>query len=208
MKRKKTSNKYQTDHWAQKAKKENFPARSVYKLKEIQQKFKLINKGDKVLDLGCAPGSWAKYAASLVGKDGQVIGIDLKKTAHWFSANTHIIAGDVIELSEKDKENLDEIIGSGYAAVLSDMAPATTGRKDVDAARSYYLCMAALTLARKCLAPGGVFVCKIFQGDEFEEFKDAVCSSFNRHKIFKPQSCRKESKEIYIIGLGKKQEDI
>jgi 23S rRNA (uridine2552-2'-O)-methyltransferase len=68
--------------------------------------------------------------------------------------------------------------------------------------------MAALTIARKCLAPSGVFVCKIFQGDEFEEFKDAVCSSFSRHKIFKPQSCRKESKEIYIIGLGKKQEDI
>ncbi len=204
MTRKKTKNKYQTDHYAKKAKKENFPARSVYKLKEIQQKFKLIKKGDKILDLGCAPGSWAKYAAALAGKDGRVIGIDLKKVSEQFSANTRVIIGDVMELAEKDKENLAEIIGTGYNTVLSDMAPATTGRKEVDAARSYYLCMAALTIAQKILKQKGYFVCKIFQGENFEEFKDAVGQIFNRYKIFKPQSCRKESKEIYIIGIGKK----
>lgn len=204
MTRKKPKNKYQTDHYAQKAKKEKFPARSVYKLKEIQQKFKLIKKGDTVLDLGCAPGSWAKYAAELAGAEGRVIGIDLKKVSERFAANTRIIIGDVIELAEKDKENLAEIIGTGYNVVLSDMAPATTGRKDVDAARSYYLCMAALAIAQKVLAPTGCFVSKIFQGEDFEEFKDAVCKSFDRQKIFKPQSCRKESKEIYIIGIGKR----
>ncbi len=203
-KRKKVSNKYQTDHYARKAKKENFPARSVYKLKEIQQKFKLIKKGAKVLDLGCAPGSWAKYAAEVVGAEGRVIGVDLKKVSERFSANTRVIIGNVIELAEKDKENLAEIIGTGYNAVLSDMAPSTTGRKEVDAARSYYLCMAALTIAQKTLKQNGCFVCKIFQGDDFEEFKDAVCKVFDRHKIFKPQSCRKESKEIYIIGIGKR----
>jgi 23S rRNA (uridine2552-2'-O)-methyltransferase len=204
MTRKKLKNKYQTDHYARKAKKENFPARSVYKLKEIQQKFKLIKKGDNVLDLGCAPGSWTKFAAELVGAEGQVVGIDLKKVSERFPANTRIIIGDVIELGQKDKENLAETIGTGYNAVLSDMAPATTGRKEVDAARSYYLCMAALTIAQKTLEPGGCFVSKIFQGDDFEEFKDEVCKTFDRHKIFKPQSCRKESKEIYIIGIGKR----
>jgi 23S rRNA (uridine2552-2'-O)-methyltransferase len=204
MKQKKTSSKYKTDHYARKAKKENFPARSVYKLKEIQQKFKLIKKGDKILDLGCAPGSWAKFAAELAGKDGQVVGIDLKKVSERFAANTRVIIGDVIELSEKDKENLAEIIGTGYNAVLSDMAPATTGRKDVDAARSYYLCMAALTIAQKTLKPNGCFVSKIFQGEDFEEFKAEVGKTFDKHKIFKPQSCRKESKEIYIIGIGKR----
>ncbi|MCD6586858.1 MAG: RlmE family RNA methyltransferase [Desulfobacteraceae bacterium] len=204
MKQKKTSSKYQTDHYARKAKKENFPARSVYKLKEIQKKFKLIKTGDKVLDLGCAPGSWAKFAAELAGKEGRVIGVDLKKVSERFPSNTRIIIGNVIELAEKDKENLAEIIGTGYHAVLSDMAPSTTGRKEVDAARSYYLCMAALTIAQKALKPNGCFVSKIFQGEDFEEFKDAVCQIFDKHKIFKPQSCRKESKEIYIIGLGKR----
>jgi 23S rRNA (uridine2552-2'-O)-methyltransferase len=205
MTRKKPKNKYQTDHYARKAKKENFPARSVYKLKEIQQKFKLINKGDKVLDLGCAPGSWAKFAAELAGTEGHVVGIDLKEVKQRFAANTRVIVGDVIELAEKDKENLADSIGTGYNTVLSDMAPATTGRKEVDAARSYYLCMAALTIAQKALAPNGCFVSKIFQGEDFEEFKAEVGKTFDKHKIFKPQSCRKESKEIYIIGIGKRK---
>jgi 23S rRNA (uridine2552-2'-O)-methyltransferase len=204
MSRKKPNNKYQTDHYARKAKKENFPARSVYKLKEIQDKFKLIQKGHKILDLGCAPGSWTKFAAELAGAEGQVIGIDLKTVSERFAANTRVIIGDVLDLAQKDKENLAEIIGTDYDAVLSDMAPSTTGRKEVDAARSYYLCMAALAIARKALRPTGCFVSKIFQGEDFEEFKDAVGSSFDRYKIYKPQSCRKESKEIYIIGLGKK----
>lgn len=204
MKRRKPINKYQSDHFAQKAKKENFPARSVYKLKEIQQKFRLINKGDKVLDLGCAPGSWSKYAAQLIGSQGQVLGIDQKKVSGQLPANVNVIIGDVLDLAEKDKENLAEMIGKGYNIVLSDMAPATTGRKDVDAARSYQLCQAALSIARQILNPGGCFVSKIFQGEDFNEFKNAVRDGFDEHKIFKPQSCRKESKEIYIIGIGKR----
>lgn len=207
MKRRNPKNKYQTDHFAQKAKKENFPARSVYKLKEIQQKFRIIKKGDKVLDLGCAPGSWSKYAAQVTGNQGQVIGIDLKKVSEKLLENVIVMTGDVFELAEKDKENLVEMIGKGYNIVLSDMAPATTGRKDVDAARSYHLAQAALSIAQKVLTPGGSFACKIFQGEDFNAFKQAVCDCFERHKIFKPQSCRKESKETYIIGMGKKQED-
>jgi 23S rRNA (uridine2552-2'-O)-methyltransferase len=208
MKRKQSSNKYLTDHFARKAKKENFPARSVYKLQEIQEKFHVLKKGDRVLDLGCAPGSWVKYAAVVVGADGQVTGIDLKEVAESFPAHVRVMTGDVIALAENDRENpAAEILGPGYDVVLSDMAPSTTGHRDVDAARSYYLCRAALDIVRNHLAPGGFFVCKIFQGGEFEAFKDAVRGCFDRHKVFKPQSCRKESKEIYIIGLGKKQED-
>ena len=201
MTRKKQKNRYQTDHYAQQAKKDHFPARSVYKLKEIQQKFNLMAKGDQVLDLGCAPGSWAKYAASVVGPEGRVVGVDLKDVTEKFPANTRMMVDDVLALAEMEKENLEQKIGSGYNIVLSDMAPATTGRKEVDAARSYYLCMAALAIAQKSLAAGGAFVCKIFQGEDFETFKNAVAGSFETHKIFKPQSCRKESKEIYIIGL-------
>ncbi len=88
--------------------------------------------------------------------------------------------------------------------VLSDMAPATTGHKDVDAARSYNLCETALSIAQRVLLPGGSFVCKIFQGPDFTIFLDAVRTGFKQRKIFKPQSSRKASKEIYVIGIGRK----
>lgn len=204
---KKTHNKYLSDHYARQAKKDHFPARSVYKLKEIQQKLHLIRPGDRVLDLGCAPGSWTKLAGELTGNQGLVIGIDVKSVSERFPSHVRVMTGDVIALSEMDADGLSSAVGEAFHAVLSDMAPATTGRKDVDAARSYYLCRSALAIARKILAPGGCFVCKIFQGEDFKGFIDDVAGDFLEHKIFKPQSCRKESKEIYIIGIGKKQED-
>jgi 23S rRNA (uridine2552-2'-O)-methyltransferase len=197
-------NRYQSDYYAQKAKKENFPARSVYKLKEIQQKYRLIQKGDRVLDLGCAPGSWLLYVAQLTGDQGRVVGIDKKALKARLPGHVRVIAGDVIELAGQQKENMAEIIGNGYNVVLSDMAPATTGRKDVDSAKSFHLCNAALAISENFLGSGGHFVCKIFQGEDFKGFTDAVRAGFDRTKIFKPKSCRKESKEIYIIGMGKK----
>ena len=97
-----------------------------------------------------------------------------------------------------DKQEL----GNRFNVVLSDMAPATTGNKALDAARSFQLCQAALSIAEMVLQPGGSFICKIFQGEEFKEFSDVVRSRFKRHKIFKPRSSRKESKEIFILGMG------
>jgi 23S rRNA (uridine2552-2'-O)-methyltransferase len=193
----KKKNQWQ-DHYTQQAKKENFPARSVYKLQEIQQKHRLINKGNTVLDLGCAPGSWLLYAAKLAGDKGRVVGIDLKPLKGQVPAQAQIITADVFTL------DLDSL-GNNFHVVLSDMAPATTGHKDVDAARSYNLCETALGIAQKVLRPGGSFVCKIFQGPDFKSFTDAVKAVFKELKIFKPRSSRKASKEIYIIGLGKKR---
>jgi 23S rRNA (uridine2552-2'-O)-methyltransferase len=208
MKNRNPQNKYQSaDFYARKAKKEEFAARSVYKLEEIQQKYGLIKKGDKVLDLGCAPGSWLQYAAQQVGNKGQVLGIDLKEVSIALPDNVRVICGDVFDLAEH-KEMMAQIIGSGYQLVLSDMAPSTTGHKETDSARSYHLCRAALSIAAAALAEGGSFVCKIFQGGDFEEFVRSVRSEFDNIKIFKPQSCRKESKEIYIIGTGKKKEGL
>lgn len=188
------------DHYTQKAKKENYPARSVYKLQEIQQKFTLIKKGDKVLDLGCSPGSWLMYAAEITGYEGNVSGIDLKPVEAGLPSNANAFEGDILNLDEK----IANAIGKDFNVVLSDMAPATTGMKDVDAIRSFELCAMALNVAIERLVPGGSFVCKIFQGGEFKEFTDLVKSVFNKHKIFKPESCRKQSKEIFIIGSGKK----
>ena len=188
------------DHLTQKAKAENYPARSVYKLMEIQKRFRVIKKGGRVLDLGCSPGSWLIYAAKTTGPSGRAVGIDLKPVETNLPDNAVAHTGDIFEM----EPTLGEAVGNGYDSVLSDMAPATTGRKDVDSARSFDLCEAALRVACDLLAPGGNFVCKIFQGAEFKQFEKDVKSRFAQHKIFKPESCRKSSKEIYIIGIGKK----
>lgn len=188
------------DHYSRRAKKEQFPARSVYKLKEIQKKFRLINKGDNVLDLGCFPGSWLLYAADLTGGEGRVVGIDLKPVTLKLPPHAKVFPGDILSMDADFFKSL----GNDFNLVISDMAPATTGNKHVDSARSYHLCRAALSIAQTVLLPGGAFVCKIFHGEDFTLFKDAVKSAFTKHKIFKPQSSRKASKEIFIIGLGKK----
>ncbi|MBI9092871.1 MAG: RlmE family RNA methyltransferase [Desulfobacterium sp.] len=188
------------DHLTQKAKAENYPARSVYKLMEIQKRFRVIKKGGRVLDLGCSPGSWLIYAAKTAGASGTAVGIDLKPVETKLPDNAVAHTGDIFEM----EPTLGEAVGNGYDSVLSDMAPATTGRKDVDSARSFDLCEAALRVACDLLAPGGNFVCKIFQGAEFKQFEKDVKSRFAQHKIFKPESCRKSSKEIYIIGIDKK----
>jgi 23S rRNA (uridine2552-2'-O)-methyltransferase len=183
------------DHYTRQARKEHYPARSVYKLEEIQQKHRLIKKGSRVLDLGCAPGSWLLYAAGLTGKKGQVVGIDLKPVTVEIPSNVTVMTADVFEV------DIGSLAG-GFDVVLSDMAPATTGHRAVDAARSLGLCEAALEIARRVLVPGGVFVCKIFQGPDVAHFQQTVRGSFRGQKLFKPRSSRKASKEIYVIGLG------
>lgn len=199
----KSSKNRWTDHYSLKAKKENYPARSVYKLKEIQSRFRLIRPGATVLDLGCSPGSWLLYAAEIVGKKGRVIGIDLSPVTVAVPPQVTVYTGDVLEL----EAGLLEEIGCGVDTVLSDMAPATTGNKDVDATRSLNLCIAALDVARRCLRPGGTFVCKIFQSEDFHAFSLEVKRTFTKQKIFKPRSSRKASREIYVIGTGKRDEE-
>jgi 23S rRNA (uridine2552-2'-O)-methyltransferase len=165
------------DHYSERAKKERYPARSVYKLKEAQKKYRLIRKGDRVLDLGCSPGSWLLYAAELIGERGRVLGIDLKAIRIKLPPQAETLTADILTIDRTwiDKQKL----GNRFNVVLSDMAPATTGNKGLDAARSFQLC----------------------QG-EFKEFSDIVSARFKRHKIFKPRSSRKESKEIFILGMG------
>lgn len=188
------------DHLTLRAKAENYPARSVYKLEEIQNKFTIMKKNDQVLDLGCAPGSWLLYAAKKVGSAGSIYGIDLKQVDIKLPTNVVVVKDNILNL---DNESfLDNT--RGFNAVLSDMAPATTGRKDVDAIKSFELCSMALTIAERFLVQNGNFVCKIFQGSDFNEFQKNVKSKFKECKTFKPDSCRKQSKEIYIIAKGRK----
>ena len=187
-----------SDHYTQRAKKEKYPARSVYKLDEIQQKFGIIKKNSKVLDLGCFPGSWLLYAADLTTKQGKVVGIDLKPVDIQMPPHVKTYTGDVFSLDD----SFFDRVGHKFNVVLSDMAPATSGQKNVDTARSFELCHTALSIAQRVLLPGGAFVCKIFQGADFNEFTSAVRACFKSQKTFKPQSSRKASKEIFVIGLG------
>lgn len=196
---KKKSNPWE-DHYSRRARKERFPARSVYKLKEIQKKHRLIKKGHRVLDLGCAPGSWLLYAAEQTGNKGRVFGIDLKTVTIDTPAWVEILTGDVLNRETPVWDGVDR----NFDIVLSDMAPSTTGNRTVDAARSFNLCTAALATAEERLRSGGSFVCKIFQGEDFGTFLNTVKKVFRKTGIFKPQSSRKASKEIFIIAEGRK----
>ena len=191
------------DHYTRKARQEGYAARSVYKLEEIQGRFGLIRPGDRVLDLGCAPGGWLKWAAGAAGRRGRVVGIDLKPVTIKLPGEVKTVVGDL----EHPDPPLEAALAGGFDVVLSDMAPDTTGSRSTDAARSFYLAMAALETARRFLRAGGCFVCKIFQGEDAGAFVDAARGVFAEVRRFKPQSCRKASTEIYVICKGKRQEE-
>jgi 23S rRNA (uridine2552-2'-O)-methyltransferase len=193
------TNRWDDDPYTRRARQEQYPARSVYKLQEIQQRSRVIRRGDHVLDLGCAPGSWLIYAAEATGPSGRVVGVDLTPVTVALPGHASARTGDVFELAEDPARFLYGL----FDVVLSDMAPATTGSRVVDTARSFNLCQAALGIARQVLRPGGVFVCKIFQGEDVKQFTEAVKTGFAECRVFKPKSSRKASMEIYLIGKGK-----
>jgi 23S rRNA (uridine2552-2'-O)-methyltransferase len=191
------------DHYYHKAKEENFAARSIYKLEEIDQKFRIIKSGMKVLDLGAAPGSWSQYLSQKVGDQGRVLGVDLIQVELTLS-NAVFIHADLRDL------NLDQVFRDHgfvpvFDGVLSDMAPKTTGIRITDQARSMELCELALNVADRFLRPGGNFVCKFFHSDDFQELKKLMEARYGRVEVLRPKSTRKESKEIFLIGISKKK---
>jgi 23S rRNA (uridine2552-2'-O)-methyltransferase len=187
------------DHWGHKARKEGYAARSVYKLEEIDRRTHILKVGGRVLDLGAYPGSWTAYAAQRVGPKGRVLGLDLQEFKGTLPPHAEIRAGDVLSL-ELEKE----LGPASFDVVVSDMAPATTGHRFTDQARSHRLFMRALEIARAVLAPGGHFVGKIFVGAEFELARDAVRAAFEETKIIKPPASRAESYETFVVGLRRK----
>lgn len=188
------------DHYFLKAKQENYPARSVYKLKEIDNKFKLFRRGMRVLDLGAAPGSWSLGAAERVGREGTVLGCDLQETTTAFPANVHFRVENIFERSA-DFECLLRETGP-FDVVMSDMAPSTTGTRFTDQARSLELCLEALAVATLHLKTGGAFVVKIFMGPDIQELLAPMRRSFTAVKSFKPKSSRAESKETFFVATG------
>jgi len=188
------------DYYFKKAKQENYPARSVYKLEEAQKKYGFIKTGDKVLDLGCHPGSWSLYAAKIVGPHGMVYGADLQK-----SIPVTVPGGGKIQLICADIFDDDFLSLTSqtfsFQVVLSDLAPKTTGHKFSDHLQSIELSRRALYLAGKMLVRGGHFYCKVFQGEDFPVFVDEVRQFFKKVKVVKPKSSRVESREVFVLGL-------
>lgn len=187
------------DHYARKAKKEHFAARSVYKLEEIDKRFRLIRQGDNMIDLGCSPGSWSQYASQRIGGKGRILGIDLTQMKIDLS-NAVFIKGNILE-TDMAALLIEHGMPTQVDAVISDMAPKTTGVKFTDQCRSLELCEMALMVARKHLKPGGYFICKIFDGPDVQHFRADLKKSFKKIEMLKPESTRKESKEFFFIGL-------
>ena len=186
------------DHYARKARQEEWLARSVYKLEEIDKRFQLIRKGYRILDLGCHPGSWSQYATLKTGPKGEVVGVDLNPPERFSAANFRFIEADVFTL------DLDWLVTEidPRDVVMSDLAPRTTGIASTDVSRSIGLARRALELATGLLKEGGHFVCKVFEGEDFGPFRNEVGSHFGKTKTARPPAVRKRSREVYIVGLG------
>lgn len=188
------------DHYFLKAKRENYPARSVYKLKEIAKRFPVFKPGMRVLDLGAAPGSWSLGAAELVGPNGSVLGADIQDTQTPFPGMVTFMREDVFNRSEAFSTELEA--RAPFDVVMSDMAPNTTGHRGTDQARSALLYEEALEVAKRYLAPGGSFIVKVFMGPDVHAYMKEMRRAFTTVKSFKPASSRSESMETFYIGLG------
>ena len=197
------------DFYFKKAKKDWYKARSAFKLEEIQDKFSLISPSTKnVLDIGCAPGSWIQYTIAQLKKfkvhDYQLIGFDLKKVELNLPGLTTYMQ-DVTEI-DKVKEILHKHQISSFDFIQSDIAPNTIGLKDIDAMRSIDLLEQTYRMYDQLLAPTGAFAIKVFMGPGFDEFVAKIKKRFwaKNIKLFKPNSCRANSKETYVIKLPTK----
>ncbi len=185
------------DHYFKKAKQEKYPARSVYKLQEADQKYHLLRPGQIILDLGAAPGSWSKYALKRVGPKGLVIALDLSplKIA---ASNLIFLQRDVFEVEPEELRDL--VNGRDFDAVLSDMAPKTTGDRGADHFRSVHLAQRALFLADELLKSGGFLLVKVFEGEAFPGLVEEIKQRIGPVKRFRPKSTRSESREIFVLA--------
>ncbi len=187
-------NKQRRDIYVRKSQVDGYRARSVYKLIEINEKFKILKNGISVIDLGASPGSWSQYVSKTV-KSGRLVSIDLKEMEE--IENTFQIKGDFTKKNYQDK--IKKLFRSKIDVVLSDMAVNTTGIKDIDAIYTGELCREAMLFSKEVLSKDGKFVSKVFLGSSFNEIVAEAKTIFKEVKVFKPKSSRKESKESFIV---------
>ncbi|MBR1937436.1 MAG: RlmE family RNA methyltransferase [Spirochaetales bacterium] len=196
------SRRDKADSYTLRAHREGYPARSVYKLEEINNTHKLIKPGDSVLDVGAAPGSWTLFThRELIKGKGRIVSVDLNPLRLDPVPSTVIeITGDAFS-----KENRARLVELGpYDCIISDAAPMTTGNRTVDTTRSEWLAENVVYLAEEQLREHGNLVIKIFQGGGQEQILKTMRTLFAKAKAFKPKACRDDSFEIYLIGLDRK----
>jgi 23S rRNA (uridine2552-2'-O)-methyltransferase len=181
------------------AKAQGYPARSVFKLEEIDRRVRLLSRDKRVLDLGAAPGSWSLYASERVGPNGRVLAVDRTPILQAFAPNVTVVTGDALAL---DNEALGTF--APYDVVLSDMAPSTSGSKASDQARSFELFMRALDVAKALGREGSHFVGKLFMSGDFQEARRALGASYARSQVIRPDATRSQSSEVFLVGLGRK----
>lgn len=188
------------DNYFKKAKQENYPARSVYKLKDMDKRFQIFKKGQKILDLGAVPGSWTLFASERVGSRGSVMAVDKKDLDIDLPKHVYFVQSDLFDPSEEFSSYLD-FFGQ-FDVVLSDMAPETTGIKERDQTKSIEMAEKGRELGAKYLQIGGTMLLKVFSGPDLEEFHSRLKQDFKRLKTYKPAGSRSESMECFLLGFG------
>jgi 23S rRNA (uridine2552-2'-O)-methyltransferase len=187
-------NKQKRDIYVRQSKVDGYRSRAVYKLIEINQKFKILKNGISLIDLGSAPGSWSQYLSKNI-KNGKILSIDIKKIDP--IDNVFQVKGDFTQIS--NQELIKNHFNSKIDVVLSDMAENTTGNKNVDDISTGELCKKAMFFAKEILNKNGIFVSKIFMGSSFKEIISESKSIFKKTRVYKPMSSKKDSKESFII---------
>ena len=187
-------NKQRRDTYVRQSKVDGYRARSAYKLKEIDEKFRIFKGGMSVVDIGAAPGSWTQYVAKVV-KSGKIISIDLKEMES--IENTLQIQGDFTSVDTQHQ--IKQYLKKKPDVVMSDMAVNTTGIKNIDSIQTGELCKEAMVFSKDVISEKGFFISKIFMGSTFNEIVALGKKIFKEVKVFKPKSSRKDSKESFII---------
>jgi 23S rRNA (uridine2552-2'-O)-methyltransferase len=181
------------------ARAKGYPARSVFKLQEIDRRMRLLRAGQNVLDLGAAPGSWSLYASERVGPGGHVYAVDIKPIQQVFGENVSVLEGDALSL---DSSALSA--HAPYDVVLSDMAPNTSGSKFQDQARSTELFLRALEVAVAHGSAGSHFAAKIFMSGDYKAAETQVRQAYDNVRTIRPEGTRQVSSEVFVVGMGKR----
>lgn len=194
--------KREKDFFYNLAKKKGVVARSYFKLEHIQSKYKILKNGHSVFDIGCAPGSWLQFASGMIGPTGRLYGIDLNDM-NVSLPNIIFFKEDIYDFDIKSFYDTHGLVDT----VLSDIAPNTTGHKIIDVERSFQLCKKSLRIGATLLKPKGNFVCKMYQGERFDDFHQLMKKAFEKVNIYRPKATRKISREIFWVGQNKKDND-
>jgi 23S rRNA (uridine2552-2'-O)-methyltransferase len=188
------------DSYFKKAKQEGYRSRAAYKLLELQQRYRLMKPGDRVIDLGAAPGGWLQVVARIIGQSGKVVGVDLEPIQPFSQSNIFVLRGDIS--SDDMQQRVYQLLGGPANCILSDLAPKLSGIRDADMARSLELNQMALVVATRLLRPGGTLLLKSFISNDLQMFTAELKQHFATVQRTKPEATRQGSSEFYFFANG------